>query len=92
MKFTTYLLLILFVSFLTTPTIISVVNKSCDTSNFYSMVEEELSHKALKEFKIQLTTENAFRLATLSSSLIISENQLKHDNVTPAIFSPPPNF
>ncbi|WP_432671028.1 hypothetical protein [Flavobacterium sp. SM2513] len=91
MKTASYLLLILFVSFLATPTIVSVINKSCDTSYFYNMVEEELSHKAVKDFKIQVNKENSFKLASLSSSLIISENQLKHDTITPAIFSPPPN-
>ena len=91
MKATTYLLLILFVSFLATPTLISVIKKSCDTSNFFNIVEEEFSHKAVQEFKIQIVIENSFKLARLSTSLIISENQLKHDNITPAIFSPPPN-
>ena len=91
MRAVTYLILILFVSFLATPTVVSVINKSCDTSYFYSMAEEELSHKAVKEFKMHFKKENSFKLAKLSSSLIISENQLKHDSVTPSIFSPPPN-
>ena len=91
MRAVTYLILILFVSFLATPTVVSVINKSCDTSYFYSMAEEELSHKAVKEFKMHFSKENTFKLAQLSSSLIISENQLKHDSVTPSIFSPPPN-
>lgn len=91
MKTATYLLLILFIAFLATPTVVSVINKSCDTSFFYSVAEEELTHKAIKEFKYQLKIENDFKQSTLTSSSIISENQLRHDNVTPTIFSPPPN-
>lgn len=92
MKLAVYLFITLFLSFLSTPTIVSVINKACDTSYFYSMAEEELSHKAVKDVKTQLHHSNTFKLAKLSSSLIISENQLKHDNITPAIFSPPPNL
>jgi hypothetical protein len=91
MRTVTHLLLILFVSFLAAPTIVSVINKSCDTSYFYSISEEELTHKAVKEFKMQITNDNSFKLVTLSLSIITSENQLKHDNITPSIFSPPPN-
>lgn len=91
MRTVVYLLLILFVSFLVAPTVVSVINKSCDTSNFYNISEEELSHKAVKEIKVPLINDHSFKLAQLTSSIIISENQLKHDTVTPAIFSPPPN-
>lgn len=80
----------MFVSFLATPTIVSVINKSCDTSFFYSVSEEELSHKAVKEHKLQLHTGYIFKLQKLSTE-IISENMLKHDNITFIIFSPPPN-
>jgi hypothetical protein len=91
MRTVTHLFLILFVSFLAAPTIVSVINKSCDTSYFYSISEEELTHKAVKEFKMQITNINSYKLVTLSLSIITSENQLKHDNITPSIFSPPPN-
>lgn len=91
MKSATYLFLILFITFLATPTVISAINSSCDTSFFYVVSEEELTHKAVKEYNYQLKIENDFKQSSLSSSKIISENQLRHDNVTPAIFSPPPN-
>ncbi len=91
MRIFTYIILILFVSFLATPTIVSVINKSCDTSFFYNITEEELSHKAIKEYKLQLNTLNLFLKLSELSSEIISENMLKHDNFTSAIFSPPPN-
>lgn len=92
MKTATYLLLILFVTFLATPTVVSVIKKSCDTSYFFSVSEEELAHKEVKEYKLQSFVYNTFRLSQLKSSVIISENQLKHDCITPAIFSPPPNI
>ncbi|MDD3004601.1 hypothetical protein [Flavobacterium sp.] len=91
MKTATYLILLLFISFLATPTVVSVIDKNCDISVFFSASEEELSHKAVKEFKVNFINENTFKIAKLSSSLIITENQLKHDNITPSIFSPPPN-
>ena len=92
MRPVTYIILFLFITFLATPTIVSVINKSCDTSNFYSMSEEELTHKAVNDFKLQVDSKvDFFKLAKLSNSVIISENRVKHDAITPAIFSPPPN-
>jgi hypothetical protein len=91
MRTVIHLFLILFVSFLATPTLVSVIDKSCDTSYFYSISEEELTHKAVKEFKTQITNGNSRKLVTLSLSIITSESHLKHDNITPSIFSPPPN-
>ena len=84
------LILLLFVTFLVTPTIVSVIDKSCDTSYFYNLSEEELSHKAVKEQKAPFKFHNSFQLAQLSSSLINSKNQLQHDVISPSIFSPPP--
>jgi hypothetical protein len=54
MKLAVNILLIVFVTFLSTPTIVSVIKKSTDTSYFYSMSEEELTHKEVKaEFKFE---------------------------------------
>ena len=92
MRTVVYFILIFFGTFLIAPTVVSVINKSCDTSNFYNIVEEELTHKAVKEIKTPLLNNDFFKLAQLTTSIIISENQLKHDAVTPAIFSPPPNI
>lgn len=91
MKTITNLLLILFVAFLATPTVVSIISKTSDTSYFYSVAEEELTHKEVKHLKECLNTEHLFNFIKYSSSLIISENQLKHDNISPSIFSPPPN-
>ncbi|HEX8270684.1 MAG TPA: hypothetical protein VF581_12390 [Flavobacterium sp.] len=80
----------MFLFFLSTPTIVGMIEKSCDTSVFFNMTEEELSHKDLKA---QIKIDHSYELIDLSSttsSLILSENLSKHDNVCSAIFIPPP--
>jgi hypothetical protein len=89
MKFATRLVLLMFVLFISTPTIVSVIKKTVDTSYFYSMSEEELAHKEIKaDFK-----EHSYHFVDLSgqtSGLILFENLSKHDNVASTIFIPPP--
>lgn len=86
--------LLLFVAFLSTPTVVSLIERENDTSYFFSMNEEEqLSIKEIKEVKAELTL-SVFQFipeAKGTSDPIVSEFRLKHDNVTPSIFSPPPN-
>lgn len=93
MKLAVRLLLVVFISFLATPTIVGMIKHKCDTSAFYSMSEEEI-HKELKELKAELlfASIDLFKISKLTSSIIISENQMKHDNVSASIFSPPPNI
>ncbi len=93
MKLAVKLVLIMFITFLSTPTIVGLIKQNCDTSIFYSMSEEELVHKELKEVtaEIKYMTVHFFRTTKLTSSIIISENLLKHDNISASIFSPPPN-
>jgi len=89
MKFVTGLVLAMFVLFISTPTIVSVIKKSVDTSYFYSMSEEEQAHKEIKaDFKV-----DSYQFVDLSgrtSGLILFENLSKHDNVAATIFIPPP--
>ena len=94
MKFITGFLLVFFISFLATPTIVSVIKKNTDVSLFYSFNEEEL-HKDFKELKADLSHNYEFAFVNLSSttsSKIISENLSRHDNVSEQIFSPPPDL
>ncbi len=94
MKIITRFLLIFFISFLATPTIIAVVKKSTDISIFYSFNEEEL-HKDFKEIKADLSNKYDFsyvNYSIITSSKIISENLSRHDNVSEEIFSPPPEI
>ena len=93
MKFAVRFVLVLFITFLSTPTVVSLIENSCDTTLFYSMSEEEQVHKEIKEVKAELKSAT-FGLAFISSgktSGIISENASRHDNISAVIFSPPPN-
>jgi hypothetical protein len=92
-KYIVRLLLIVFVSFLSTPTVVSLIKKSTDVSLFYSFAEEE-THKDLKEVKglKQLFDYPSTELKLNPNSKIISENLSCHDNVAEEIFSPPPEL
>lgn len=84
------ILLFVFITFLVTPSIVSVIEKSADMSIFYSFSEEEKAHKEIKavfNFDIVSTPVN---LSQLDSSLIHSENLSKHDKISSKIFIPPP--
>ena len=94
MRFVARILLVLFVAFLSTPTIVKLIEKNTDISVFYSFSEEEI-HKDYKEIKANLNQEFEFtfvNLSNITSSKIISENLSKHDNVFEEIFSPPPEL
>lgn len=94
MRFVARILLVLFVAFLSTPTIVKLIEKNTDLSVFYSFSEEEI-HKDYKEIKANLNQEFEFtfvNLSNITSSKIISENLSKHDNVFEEIFSPPPEL
>ena len=89
MKFAARLVLLMFVLFISTPTIVSVIKKTVDTSYFYSMSEEEHAHKEIKAHFQEIH----YHIADWSvptSSLIRFENLSKHDNVAATIFIPPP--
>ena len=91
MKIAARLTLLLFVVFLATPTVVSVIKKTSDTSCFFSMTEEEQS----KEIKADFKHEEPFRIHAVPlavSSPIISENLSHHDNVSAAVFLPPPEM
>jgi len=91
MKFAVNILLVVFITFLSTPTIVGLIKKSTDTSYFYSMAEEELTHhKEIKaEFKFEPHISIGYAVGK-SSGLIISANISKHDSIASSIFIPPP--
>ena len=92
MKFAVKILLFVFIIFLSTPTIVSLIEKKTDASYFYSMSEEEHPHKQVKaEFKFE-SFSTALNLPFKTSSLIPSENVLKHDNFAASIFIVPPDL
>ncbi|HNP33480.1 MAG TPA: hypothetical protein PKN96_09320 [Flavobacterium sp.] len=94
MKLFARLILIVFIAFLSTPTVVTLIKKSTDTSLFYSFAEEEI-HKELKEVKAEVKQQFDYPFLELKikkNTEIISENLLRHDNVTSDIISPPPEF
>ncbi len=92
MKHIARLILVMFVTFLSTPTVVSMIKKGTDVSVFYSFAEEEI-HKELKEVKAEIKSyDYPITVLTVKKTKIISENLSKHDNVSEEIFSPPPEF
>ncbi|MFN8274088.1 MAG: hypothetical protein U0X58_04315 [Flavobacteriaceae bacterium] len=92
MKWLAQILLVLFVTFLATPTIVSLIEKSTDTSYFYSMSEEEQAHK---EIKADLNVDLSYALLHFPSrvsKIILSPDCVKHDNLASTIFIPPPEL
>jgi len=94
MKFFARLILVVFVIFLSTPTVVTLIKKNTDTSLFYSFSEEEI-HKQLKEVKTEVKQNFDYPFLDLKiekKSAIISENLSRHDNITSEILSPPPEL
>jgi hypothetical protein len=90
MKITVHILLFVFISFLLTPTIVSLIEKDSDTSIFYSFSEEEKAHKEIKAvFISHISFEDSPQLS-INSNLILSENLSEHDKIASSIFIPPP--
>ena len=98
MKFAVKIVLLMFLTFIVMPTVVSLIKEDIDTSIIYSMSEEEHhnhSCKELKELKADLNFIDYLvfsKYTAKSSSLIISQHSLKYDTASSAIFSPPPNL
>jgi hypothetical protein len=86
------LLLMLFLASVSTPSIVSLIKKNSDSVYFFSSSEEEQVHKLIKiDFHLEVAyTIGIFLMPT--SSLILYENFLKHNNIAAAIFIPPPKL
>jgi len=94
MKLVARLILLLFITFLSIPTVISLIEKKTDISVLYSFSEEE-TNKDLNEIKANFL--NVFVSITsnfeqIINAEIISENLSKHDTILEEIFSPPPEL
>lgn len=93
MKLTARIFLLLFIAFLATPPIVTMIEKSCDTSVFFTLSEEEHTQKEVKVYAYHDEALVGFLRGSYGkSSLILSENLSKHDKITPSIFSPPPDL
>lgn len=91
MKFVVKIVLIVFLVFLSTPTIVSLIEKSTDTSFFFDLSEEE--EESQKEFKADFKFYSTLEVVAFSidtSNLVLSEILSKHDNISATIFVTPP--
>lgn len=97
MKFCAILLGVIFISFLSTPTIVSLIEKNKDVSICFSSSEEESqnNNNDLKEIKSNFNFNFDFNFSVstvLYKQLIFSKNVSKIDNLSKRVFSPPPEF
>ncbi|WP_244248423.1 hypothetical protein [Flavobacterium foetidum] len=93
MKVLARILLVIFIAFLSTPTIVQAIKKSNNTALSFSFSEEEQAHKELKAAVHPVILEHEILMAVcIEKKTIISENIVKLDNISPSIFAPPPNL
>lgn len=97
MKLTARILLLFFITFLVTPTIVSVIEINADISLIYDFSEKEnqKENKELKELKSDFTLKNQMEFIAFKfnySKNIISENAAKHNPISEEIFIPPPEL
>ena len=91
MKIIVKLLLVFFFTFLSAPTIVSLIEKKGDISFFYDNSETEDFQKDLKtEFIFETFTFVVF-ISQKKSSKILSDNLSKHDNISQKIIILPPD-
>jgi hypothetical protein len=91
MKIIVKLLIVFFLTFLSAPTIVSIIEKKCDISFFYDNSETEDFQKDLKtEFIFEPFTFIVFN-PQKKSSKILSDNLSKHDTISKKIVIPPPD-
>ena len=91
MKLIARFILVVFVTFLTTPTVVTLIEKNTDVSIFYSFAEEE-NHKEIKADLRLGFDYPIIEIEGYQNSHIISENQIRHDNIAEEIFIPPPEL
>jgi hypothetical protein len=95
MKFLVSIVLFTFITFLSTPTLVGMIDDKVDTSYFYNMCEEEENLVSFNEIK-SLPSKNISFLhidfEDLESFRIFSNKNISFFNLAHQIFSPPPNF
>ena len=92
MKLAAQIVLFIFIVFLSTPTIVSLIKKDKSISVVYSISDEEKLTKEMN-FEIKSFVVNfSLNLPNPSSGIILSENLSKHDKIAFSIFIPPPDF
>lgn len=95
MKVVVSFLVFLLITFLSTPTIISVLDKDADISYFYTLSEEEENQVSFDEIKsVALSSQELLSFfynssATLNVAILAN---LSFTNLAHQIFSPPPEL
>ena len=92
MKIIAQILLLFFVSFLITPTIVSLIKKDADISAFYSFSEEEKAQKEMNAIIIIEVASASLDLSQLNCNPIFPICLFKHDKISSKIFIPPPKL
>ncbi len=93
MKLKAVALVVIFISFIVTPTILTSLYEDIDISMAYTVTEEEENHKSFSEVFEDFTSEkNEIIIIPFNSNKerIIWNFLSKHDNISSEIFSPPP--
>ncbi len=94
MKFLCKIVLIIFILFLATPTIVSAIDKSVDTSYFFNMSEEE-NHGAFNEIKSIPTIYSIPLVIDFEGLQKVQYSILKDrkvNSIKPTIFIEPPEL
>ncbi len=86
------ILLFIFVTFLITPTVVSVIGNDAETTVDYSFSEEEQLHKDIKIVFNFDQLYNTIYLFDIKSVVVSTITTLKHDDVSLGIFIPPPEL
>lgn len=95
MKVVVSFLVFLLITFLSTPTIISVLDKDADISYFYTLSEEEENQVSFDEIKsVALSSQELLSFfynssVTLNVAMVAN---LSFTNLAHQIFSPPPEL
>ncbi len=91
MKIAVKLTLLMFLFFLATPTIVSAIEKSVDTSMIFNLAEEELSHKVVNA-NVEVHEYHFVDLSSFLSQKILSDEFNFHSSVALSIVIPPPDL
>lgn len=91
---TAYILVFIFVSFLTAPTIVVLIDNHTDISFVYSTTEEEQAKNNIStEYVINETKANQLSIELLrKKSLIIDKERHNTQSLYPDVTSPPPEL
>lgn len=93
MKIIARVFLILFITFLSMPVIVTAIEKSSNTSMFFNMSEEEHVKKEIKNFAYFNVYSPPFLAEAIIRSVFKYFNIVsKYDQILRIIFSPPPNI